>query len=553
MAFPSKDRMAPKLWGILLAIFVLSALPGINSIPTTDRDEARYAQASKQMLESGDFVDIRFQDVPRHVKPAGTYWAEAASAAIFGGGVEAGIWAYRLPSFLGMAIAVIVTTLIGIKYAGGSLGVTTGLVLAVSLIGAVEARIAKTDALLLASIVIGQAALLRIAVESKGRDLAFWGAPLVFWLAHGAGLLIKGPIASLLLLSTALAYGFWQKDRDLLHRLHPLKGIVASLLVVAPWLILITEKVGFAFLEESVGHALMGKVAKGDDAHGAPPGYHSLVFFLTFWPTSILAVNAAAVAWYGRHKPEIRFLICWILPTLIVFELVATKLPHYTMPIYPAIGILAALSLAAEPLEGKWRIAEKICIAFGLLITAAVALVPVGATWHLMGIVPWQAWLSSAIGLALFISLWRWMQLMVIKRALILYGGVVLFYIGVFHFTIPALEPLWVSDRLANRVEQLEGCETLSVTSSGYSEPSVVFNLGTGTRLVPVDQAVRNLQETPECSVAVIEGREKERFISEIAKSGVETRLVDTLSGLNYSRGKEVVLEIHVHAESKLK
>ena len=47
------------------------------------------------MLETGDFVDIRFQDVPRHVKPAGTYWAEAASAAIFGGGADAGVWAYH--------------------------------------------------------------------------------------------------------------------------------------------------------------------------------------------------------------------------------------------------------------------------------------------------------------------------------------------------------------------------------------------------------------------------------------------------------------------------
>src|ERR1700691_4000959 len=52
-------------------------LPGFFNIPPIDRDEARFAQASKQMIETGDYVDIRFQDEVRYKKPVGIYWLQA--------------------------------------------------------------------------------------------------------------------------------------------------------------------------------------------------------------------------------------------------------------------------------------------------------------------------------------------------------------------------------------------------------------------------------------------------------------------------------------------
>ena len=54
-------------------------LPGFFNIPPIDRDEARFAQATKQMVESGDFVDIRFQDDVRYKKPVGIYWLQASA------------------------------------------------------------------------------------------------------------------------------------------------------------------------------------------------------------------------------------------------------------------------------------------------------------------------------------------------------------------------------------------------------------------------------------------------------------------------------------------
>ena len=63
---------------LLVLVGLLFFLPGFFNIPPVDRDEARFAQATKQMVESGDFVDIRFQDEVRYKKPVGIYWLQAA-------------------------------------------------------------------------------------------------------------------------------------------------------------------------------------------------------------------------------------------------------------------------------------------------------------------------------------------------------------------------------------------------------------------------------------------------------------------------------------------
>jgi len=96
---------------VLLVVALLSFLPGFFSIPPIDRDEARFAQATKQMLESGDYVDIRFQDEVRYKKPVGIYWLQAAvvrtaSALGFERALTT-IWLYRMPSLVGAIGAVL--------------------------------------------------------------------------------------------------------------------------------------------------------------------------------------------------------------------------------------------------------------------------------------------------------------------------------------------------------------------------------------------------------------------------------------------------------------
>ena len=94
---------------VLLFICVLAWVPGFFTLPPLDRDESRFAQATKQMLETRDFVDIKLGGIARYEKPAGIYWLQAASTAALGGGVRDAIWTYRVPSLVGAATAVAAT------------------------------------------------------------------------------------------------------------------------------------------------------------------------------------------------------------------------------------------------------------------------------------------------------------------------------------------------------------------------------------------------------------------------------------------------------------
>src|SRR5438876_9967562 len=88
----------------LLVCGLLLFLPGFFTIAPIDRDEARFAQATKQMVETGDFVDIRFQDDVRYKKPVGIYWLQTVvvetASALGLPRPQARIWLYRIPSLL---------------------------------------------------------------------------------------------------------------------------------------------------------------------------------------------------------------------------------------------------------------------------------------------------------------------------------------------------------------------------------------------------------------------------------------------------------------------
>src|SRR5215475_12939321 len=177
---------------ILVLVSLLAFLPGFFQIPPIDRDEARFAQATKQMLESGDYVDIRFQDENRYKKPVGIYWLQAAvvKTAELAGVPEARttIWLYRIPSLLGATGAVLLTYWAALAFVSRRAAVLAGLLLATSILLGVEARLAKTDAMLLLTTTAAMGALARAYLtDRKALPSAGWALPAIFWTALGVG------------------------------------------------------------------------------------------------------------------------------------------------------------------------------------------------------------------------------------------------------------------------------------------------------------------------------------------------------------------------------
>src|SRR6185312_9936026 len=163
---------------ILLCLFAF--LPGISTLPPTDRDESRFVQSTKQMVETGNYVDIRLQDENRYKKPIGIYWLQSAAVLLSGKGAAAPIWVYRLVSVLGATLAVLAAGWLGARMFGATAGMIAATVLAGVLMLAFEARIAKTDAMLLATAVFAQAAIARLYIGDRQSAPRSRPAPWIF-------------------------------------------------------------------------------------------------------------------------------------------------------------------------------------------------------------------------------------------------------------------------------------------------------------------------------------------------------------------------------------
>src|SRR5580692_4453256 len=206
------------------------------------------------------------------------------------------------------------------------------------------ARLAKTDAVLLFTIVAAMGVLARAYLSPRevGNARLGWTLPAVFWTALAAGILIKGPVNLMIVGLAAVTLSIYERSGRWLLALRPVAGLAWLVLIVLPWFVAIYMRVGYAFLVNSVGHDMLGKLASAQEAHGAPPGLYVVLFFATFYPGSILAGLAVPAVWRVWREPAAFFLLAWLVPSWAVFELVVTKLPHYVLPLYPAIAILIA-------------------------------------------------------------------------------------------------------------------------------------------------------------------------------------------------------------------
>lgn len=543
---------------LVAAVALVLLLPGFFTIPPFDRDESRYAQASHQMLETGDFVDIRFQEEPRHKKPVGIYWMQSAAVALLSDDGHGAIWMYRLPSLLGAVAAALLTAWAGARLFGPAAGLAGGLALAAALVLGVEARMAKTDAALLATVAAAQGVLAQFYL-ARGRPGMHpgTGLALAFWAALGVGILVKGPIILMVTGGTILALGAADRDLRWLKPLRPALGVPLLLAIVLPWLVAIGIATEWEFFRYAIGHEFLGKAHSVQESHSGPPGYYLATFWLSFWPWSLPAVLALPWAWAKRREPAVRFCLAWVLPSWVIFEAVSTKLPHYTIIVFPAIALLAAASLldragadgtagAATGKGARWF--RGGAAGFYLLVTAAFAGGAVWFPYDLEGrIEPLAMAAAAAIlgtGIAVAVFAARRQAERLLAAGLI---GAAATY-GLAHGAVlPRIEPMWLSPKVAAAVEKHRPCPGSVLAAAGYTEPSMVFLVGTGTVLGAGDRVAQHLLADPACALGLVTGEVEERRFRE-ALGGAEPRLLEEIPGFNYSRGKRVVLRLYTLA-----
>jgi 4-amino-4-deoxy-L-arabinose transferase-like glycosyltransferase len=535
---------------VLFVVACLGFLPGLFSIPPVDRDEARFAQATKQMVESGDYVDIRFQDEVRYKKPVGIYWLQAAvvktaSALGFRNALTT-IWLYRVPSFLGAIAAVLLTYWTALAFVSRRAALLAGLMMASCVLLGVERLLAKTDAMLLMTVVAAMGAMARAYFSAIGRNhldaAGEWRMAAIFWTALAGGILLKGPLIVMIVALAALTLGILDRSGRWLFRLKPVAGIVWLAILVLPWFIAIIGRSGREFLADSVGEDLLSKVFTAQEAHGAPPGYYVVLFWLTFWPGAMLAGLSAPAIWASRHEPTTRFLLAWLVPSWLVFEIVVTKLPHYVLPLYPAIAILIAGAVDADVLSGKrWLVWGTIWWFVGPLITGVAGIVTLAVIGRQFGLLAWPL-----IGGAVIMGLlaWRLYEVDGAEHALLrAVAAAVLTAIAIFSFVVPGLTYLFPSPTLA-RILRDSGCARPEAAAVGYHEPSLVFLAGTDTRLTDSVGAAEFLRGG-ECRFAFIEQRQEKNFAQRAEAIGLRYTAGPRIEAMNYNTGQAVTIAVY--------
>ncbi|MER9005210.1 MULTISPECIES: glycosyltransferase family 39 protein [unclassified Mesorhizobium] len=538
---------------IFLFLFsLMMTASGLASLPPLDRDEPRFVQATKQMTETGDYVDIRFQDASRYQKPIGIYWLQSAAVTLSGQGAQAPIWIYRLVSALGIAIAVVAIAWTGANLFGANAGLAAGLVMAAIFATAFEGRDAKTDAMLLACCVLAQGALAQIYLASRRNEPVAGHLPWIFWAAQGAAILIKGPIAPLLSALTVLTLVAFERDWRWLARLKAGRGLILVLLIVLPWLALITWKSNGAFLQQAVGKDMLGKVAQGEESHGVPPGFYVLTYCLFMWPFGLVALGAGLQALNRlRDDPRLRFCLAWYVPFWLVFELIPTKLPHYVLPAYPGMALLIGWLLTLTPQEAnaplrRWQTWLWWATAFGtVLVTVGLAVLCVGAPIYLMKTFLWWSVPAAAAALGagyLAVSRQTLVPLVRIGGAAVCAG---ITYALLFGVIVPSLKPIWMSREIEAAVRADRPCEMSVLASAQYHEPSLVFLVGTKTVLTDVDGVAQHLLGDPACALGLAPVGDEKRLDDLLAGQGKKASRVAEIDGINYSSGDKLSLGLY--------
>jgi hypothetical protein len=372
-----------------------------------------------------------------------------------------------------------------------------------------------------------------------------------FWLVLGLSILLKGPIGPAVPLlagvTLAVADRAWQNGVPWLRALRPAWGVPLMLAAAAPWFIAVTIATEGRFLADAVGGDMLSKVGGADENHWGPPGYYAAIFGITAFPAAFLVLMALPGAWRDRIQPSTRFLLAWAVPVWLMFEAVTTKLPHYALPAYPALMLLAA-HWALDPLRRappRWL---SWLALFGLgataigLAAAAVAL-PVLADNRVS---PVALLALPAAGLL------AWVVIRAVRDGQPARAGLMAVVLAIplqaviLEGVLPRLTAPWLSPRIEALVRAADPAITDERFGiAGYHEPSLMFAMGAEMRLLGNGaDAARFLREAPG-RLAAVSNREERRFREEAAAIGLTPRDHGMVEGFNYSRGRRMAIVLY--------
>lgn len=358
------SRLPPALLVMLLAAVLVLAFQGSRAI--WDPSEGRFVNVSLQMLASGDIISLyRHPDHLHFTKPPVTYWAMAASMAVFG----LNEWAVRLPNALAWLGVVALLLRIGRHFSPRKPWLA-GLVYATLPLPLLAAHLVGTDSLLTFATTLAFACY--VIARFENRPLFVLG----MWAAFGLAFLTKGP-PGLLGLAGILAL-------HLLHRggprLFPPLGLALFAVVGLSWFVVVSLRHEGLFAH-FLGYEVVARVLT--DTHGRNAqwwggfyvyGLSLLIGTLPWWPWALAAARRSGLRW-REAAPETRLLLLWLGIGLVVFMVAQSRRPLYILPLFTPLALLFARALQDSSFSPLRKLMLGLAAAFVIgvkLLTANV-------------------------------------------------------------------------------------------------------------------------------------------------------------------------------------
>jgi 4-amino-4-deoxy-L-arabinose transferase-like glycosyltransferase len=347
-------KSAIRNYALLFFVAALFHVIGTWSLPLIDRDEPRFAEASREMIERADYVVPYFNNQYRFDKPPLAYWAQVASYRIFG----ENDFAARFPTTIAAALVALAIFAWGARIGGNRVGWWAAIIFTLSLQVFVHGKAAVADMWLVLFVTMAHWAGYELIQDKKTLNAPrrWWW---IFYVSIALAFLAKGPIAFIPLLTLG-ALKFFDRSAQLGKRFAFVRGLVLTLVIISIWAVPALIQTHGEFLRVGIGRHVIGRSFGAMEGHGS----NSLVMYLLLLPFYFVTVFASFFPWSiklpsllkrlrnSRDQIDI-YLFTGTAITFAIFTLVKTKLPHYTLPAFPLLSLLLARQLVESEFWGR--------------------------------------------------------------------------------------------------------------------------------------------------------------------------------------------------------
>lgn len=356
---------------LLIALFALFYLIPIEFRALWQPDETRYAEISREMLFSGNWVVPHFFDLRYFEKPIAGYWVNNLGQLLFGHtnfGVRAG-------SIFSTSLSAILVYWLGTQmFASRKIALSGSIIFLTSLLVYGVGTYAVLDPILMLWLVAAMCSywLASQASSTRQRLIGY----VLLGAACAMGFMTKGFLALAVPVLAILPWAIWQRRFGELLRWGPLTMLVAALLST-PWALAIHQQEGdfwhYFFWVEHIQ-----RFAESDAQHKAPFWYYIPVLLAGTLPWLALLPGSLVGAWRQRSQQAGPiYLLSWVLLPLLFFSIAKGKLPTYILPCFAPLALLMAHyahSGSAQVIKAL-KVNGWINLLFGLITTIVVLVV----------------------------------------------------------------------------------------------------------------------------------------------------------------------------------